>query len=132
MSILLAYYSAMGGPKVAISGQTLVAVSGVPANIYYQLSTDGDVDIRDQTRTLAIEQWIAPASAAPGSYECRATLNSGAISTGTTGTWLALTTNRAWQLITDGSANLTIEIRNAAGTVLSSATVTMSRSTVGP
>jgi len=75
-----------------------------------------------------VEDWITPTSAASGAYEVKATLNSGALTTGTTGSWLALSSTREWTVETSigvVDANLTIEIRRGS-TVLDSATVTLS------
>ncbi len=70
--------------------------------------------------------WIIPNGSAPDDYEVRATVNSGAVSSGTTGTWLPLTSDRSWIVSCAGSgssaaANLTIEIRKGAGAALASA-----------
>lgn len=42
-------------------------------------------------------------SGAASDYDVRATLNSGALSTGTVGAWLNLGTSRNWSCSTDGS-----------------------------
>lgn len=72
--------------------------------------------------------WLLAGSAA--SYDVRATLNSGALTSGTTGSWLNLGTTRSWNVTrtsnVDGTdtANLTIEIRSASSlAVLATATV---------
>ena len=67
--------------------------------------------------------WVSPKAFAPGAYECRATLNSGTLLTGTTGSWLALTSTRTWTCANTASANLTIEIRDASTTVVATGTV---------
>lgn len=63
-------------------------------------------------------------------YEVFATLTSGTLSTGTTGSWLSLGTNRTWSRASTGSlqsATLTIQIRDVATqTVQATATVTLS------
>jgi hypothetical protein len=64
-------------------------------------------------------------------YEARATLVSGTLTSGTTGTWLALSTSRTWQRNSPVSgvltAQITLEIRLAASpfTVLTSSSVTL-------
>lgn len=68
-----------------------------------------------------------------GSYEARATLNSGSLTSGTTGSWLALSSSREWT-VTDSvfdlnpvEAEILVEIRNATTlAVIDSATVTLS------
>lgn len=71
--------------------------------------------------------WITPQGAASGGYSVRATLNSGAVSSGTTGSDLALSSNRVWQCVGAASANLTLEIK-VGGTVRDSVTVTLAGS----
>lgn len=55
----------------------------------------------------------------PANYECRATLTSGTFTSGTAGSWLALTSTRTWSVTQSGSvgtkgAIFTLEIRNAS------------------
>lgn len=69
---------------------------------------------------------VGPSSA----YEARFTITSGALSTGTAGTWLNLGTSRAWTVTrnTVGTSTCqgTVEIRDAATlTVLATATITL-------
>lgn len=63
-------------------------------------------------------------------YEVFATLTSGTLSTGTTGSWLSLSTNRTWSRASTGglqSATLTIQIRDVATlTVQATATISLS------
>lgn len=84
-------------------------------------------------------QWIKNVLAAPGSYEARATLVSGALASlysSPLDTWLALTTTREWAVRTGGfpgdyqSATLTIEIR-ANSVILDSATITLEATETG-
>lgn len=66
------------------------------------------------------------------SYEVKMTVSSGAISSGTTGSWLALSSNRSWA-VTDStqdgnaeSATLSLQIRQVGTTtVLDTATITL-------
>ena len=131
MSILLAAFGAIGGDKISLSGVAAVSVGSGSQTATYTLESDGDV-VR-VTTTLGsadIGDWISPKASAPSDYEVRATLNSGTLTSGTTGSWLALSSNRSWTLTraTVGAAdqvNLTIEIRKGAGATLASATVTL-------
>lgn len=109
------------------------AVSPFIAICNYTWESDGDIiesfEEADVPNTTDRGDWIVPKSAAPGLYEVRATVTAGALSSGTTGTWLALTTTRTWsvQRTTNGtsSCTMTIEIRNNGGAVLGSCTVQM-------
>jgi hypothetical protein len=81
---------------------------------------------------LAADDWVVPKDVAPSDYEVRATLNSGSLSSGTVGSWLALTSNRSWSVSAVGSsssqtADLTLEIRQGAN-VLASAVYSLSAS----
>jgi hypothetical protein len=96
----------------------------------YELQNDGDIiESTSIGGTIDLGDWITPKTAAPGSFECRATVVSGSLSSGTTGAWLALSTSRTWSVTraTSGtsSCQLTIEIRLGT-TVLASATVMIS------
>ena len=131
MSILLAAFGAMGGDKISLSGVTVVSVGAGSQTATYTLESDGDV-VRETTPlgSSDIGDWIDPKANAPSDYEVQATLNSGTLTSGTTGSWLALTSNRSWTLTraTVGAADqvdLTIEIRKGSGATLASATVTL-------
>ena len=74
--------------------------------------------------------WVNPGANA-GLYEARATVNSGSVTSGTTGSWLALTADRTWTRtqtsVGSSSAGLGMEIRRASdGTVVASFTVNLS------
>lgn len=65
-------------------------------------------------------------SGAAGDYEIRATLQSGSVDSGTTGSWLALSSSRSWSIDEASNiqqAELLIEIRDVAtSTVIDSGT----------
>lgn len=74
----------------------------------------------DNSGTLDSYNWITPTTGS-SSYFVRATLIGGSFSSGTTGTWLALTSNRTWSVSQSGAgtrtANATFEISsNSSGT----------------
>lgn len=122
---------------VTVSGEPVadsaVSPSGASASLVFR--SDGTVDsVTNTNGTVQIDastDWIIPNSAAPGSYEVQATLNSGSLTSGTTGSWLALTSDRTWTVSRSGvgtsSANLTIEVRLGT-TVLDSGTYTIEAS----
>ena len=131
MSILLAAFAAMGGDRISLSGVAVSSVGSGSQTATYTLESDGDV-VTATTPGGSIDagDWIDPKANAPSDYEVRATLNSGTLTSGTTGSWLALTSNRSWTLtqVTVGVAtqvDLTIEIRKGSGATLASATVTL-------
>lgn len=137
MSLLAAVFSSM----FAISGTITLDATyaafdlqfGAPATASITFESDGDI-ITVGSFTVDAGDWISPKSAAPGSYEIRATLNSGDTPTGTLGSWLALSSNRTWTLTKPGTllgireCELTIEI-GFGGTVLDSTIVTLTAET---
>ena len=132
MSILLAAFAAMGGDLVALSNPTMIAFSGAPPTLSYTVNNDGTIDRTNGAASGYFEDWLTPTSSAPSNYEIRMTLNSGALTSGTTGSWLALTSSRTWTLATDGAANTTVEIRKGSGATLASVTFDWSRTTFSP
>lgn len=72
----------------------------------------------DNVGPLDSYDWITP-TAGSTTYFVRATLIGGSFSTGTTGTWLALTSNRTWSVSQSGAgtqtANATFEIASDSG-----------------
>jgi hypothetical protein len=123
---------------VSITNQTIVFGQISPNDAYarYQLDSDGKVyeytGTTAGTPTTFIENWVDPTSEA-SNYECFATLNSGSLQTGTTGSWLALTSDRMWGVAVTGigtqTANLTIDIREVGtATNLASATISLEAS----
>jgi hypothetical protein len=116
---------------ITLSGVAISSTGGGSQTATYTLESDGDI-VRFTTPLGSgdIGDWISPKSAAPSNYEVRATLNSGSLTSGTTDSWLALTSNRSWSLtrVVVGAADqvdLTIEIRKGSGAVLATATVTL-------
>ena len=130
--------SAGGGASspVQLTGATLTDNSVTPtdAEVGYQLATNGFEQSYEGIGGAYsnIDYWLIAGSV--GDYECRLTVNSGTAPAGSaTGSWLALSSARAWTLTDSGVAgpaivnNCTIEIRNATTQVVqATATVTMS------
>lgn len=81
--------------------------------------------------TALLYDWLA-SYASPSNYEVYATLQSGTLFSGTTGSWLALSSDREWSVrdaVPDSiseTAVLSLQIRNALTTiVLDTATITL-------
>lgn len=119
-----------GGEIVSISDATPHGNSVSPANATatYSLTNAGDIVHGDGAGTDQGD-WISPKRNF-GSYEVRATETAGTVTTGTVGSWLALSTTRTWTKTrtsdspgTD-SVTLTVEIRKA-GVTLDTATITI-------
>lgn len=131
MSILLAAFAALGGePLISLSNLTIGSSGAGSQSASYTLESDGDV-VATTTLFGSSDQgdWIDPKAAAPGTYEARVTVTSGSLSSGTTGTWLALTSNRTWTVTRDtvgtSTCVFTVEIRKGSGSTLASATITL-------
>lgn len=133
MTGILCMMAGLGGPKLQLSGVTITSntTSPVQASASFELTNAGDVNrVTTLGGTVDIGDWIVPKSAAGSGYECRATVTAGALSSGTTGTWLSLGTTRTWTVNENGgsssSATLTIDIGRAGlSTAIVSATIVL-------
>jgi len=122
MAAVLAVLSGADDPVIDVNAGSYTAQVGVGGS--YTLESDGDVLVNSGLGLAQdIGDWIDPKDEAPGAYEVRATLNSGSLNSGTTGSWLALTSTRTWTCSSTLEANLTVEIRDGAGDVQDSGTV---------
>ncbi len=121
------YFSDFGGDVISLVGATELASDTAPATagVGYQLTSGGleqsGIGTASSILYSTIGDWVTPTGNA-NLYEVRATLNSGAVSSGTTGSWLALTSTRTWtvtrSVIGTSNANLTIEVRRASDSVV--------------
>lgn len=120
--------------RVALSATYSVSdgtASPTNASARFRLASSGDIyRILVNGGTTDIGDWIAPKSAAGGNYECMATVVSGSLSTGTAGSWLALSSDQEWgrNQTTLGTSVcvITVDIRRVGTTTtLASTTVTL-------
>lgn len=103
------------------SGSTATATFTLNSSGVAQATTVGNASTPPAGTTNYTGEWmITPPNSA---YEARATLVSGTLSSGTTGSWLALSTSRAWSVTISvaaggGSATkdctILVEIRDAS------------------
>lgn len=124
MSGVLHAILSAGGWILSISNVT-VADTGAGTDAGYRLNSDGDIRAINSGGNTDIGDWITPkGESIQGIFSARATLNSGSLDIGTTGSWLALTTSREWSTGAGNTANLTIELSPDGGTTVSdSATI---------
>lgn len=116
--ISLAGFNFVGGLGVSIMIATLeLRRDGVLARILDSGSGPATVTF--------VDEWAegSPLGATFGdAYDIRATLDSGALSFGTTGSWLQMNTNRSWGVTQVGSgsqsADVTFEIRRRSDSAL--------------
>lgn len=110
------------------SGYASVSSPGTATN-GYRLDSNGKVYTNDNGTWSYFEDWVTPNGAA-SNYECYATLSSGTLSTGTTGSWLSLGTTRDWTVTRSTlglkSCTFTVDIRKiGTTTILDTITVTI-------
>lgn len=125
-------YAAMGGGTSGGSGSITLnnaspsSTGSGTRTAGWKIDADGYVYTLKQAAYTQQNQWTADAVS---NYEVRATLDSGGVTTGTTGSWLACSTDREWtveETVLDGTsyAYLTVEVRSASTLiVLDSCTV---------
>lgn len=133
MSLIAAIAGTLSAVRVTLSDQSIsdVIVGVGAASASYQLTSSGIVNQITTSGTVALENWVTPTSAAGASYEAQVTVTSGVLTSGTTGSWLALNSTQTWNLTRPNPAGVgsdactfTIEIRQASsGTVLATATI---------
>lgn len=115
--------------RISITGTSVADSAGVGTAVAgFRLNTSGIAEKLVRITYTTLETWLAFGTA--GNYECRATLDFGTLTSGTTGSWLALSSSREWKVEQGApgitSATITVEIRNASTlVVLDSATITL-------
>lgn len=97
-----------------------------PCSVWFELESDGDTE----TSFGFVDDWLV-GSTTGSDWECRATILSGSLSSGTTGSWLALSSDRRWTVsrssLGTSSCSFTLEIgRVGTSTALKSATIQLS------
>jgi len=139
LSLLAAMAGTIGGPRASLSFLTDITdfQAGVDSEASLSVESDGDVvSLTTSGGTIDVGDWIIPKAAAGANYEVRVTVNSGSLTSGTTGSWLSLGSTRSWTayVLSGGgtvSANITVEIRRAGvGSALASATLTISATSI--
>jgi hypothetical protein len=87
------------GPRLSLDFLEDVLDIQVAIEASATLTIEADGDVASETSTLGaadLGDWISPKGAAGSSFEVRCTVNSGSLSSGTTGSWLNLGSNRSW------------------------------------
>jgi len=129
-----AAFAASGG--VSLKDVSIRAFVFDPDDSYagYRIGSDGKTyraagNLLSWSVSPSNPDWVTPNGDA-SNYECRATLLSGTLSSGTTGSWLPLTSTRDWHVlrtfIGTNSASILVEIRPISGSVVASATISLS------
>lgn len=98
---------------------TGLTISPADATAGVNLTSSGNQQDNINGSTTTTNSWVSGDS--PANYDVFATLNSGALTSGTTGAWLNLGTTRAWAVQRTSnvggtnSANITLQLRPAGG-----------------
>lgn len=101
-----------------------------------RVDADGKLYSIATLSSAEVANWITPLTSAGVLYSVRVTVNSGSLTTGTSGSWLTLETDREWTVVQDGgtvgtqTANITVEIRRGSGAALDSATINLTAEVV--
>ena len=83
--------------RINITGTSVSDSAGVGTAVAgFRLNTSGIAEKLVRITYTTLETWLAFGTA--GNYECRATLDSGTLTSGTTGSWLALSSSREWKV----------------------------------
>lgn len=108
----MSFGTLQGSPGTINTIPNAAAASPTPAGL--TLVNDGSWSISG----ASAGNWVNPASSTiAAQWSVKATLTGGSIDSGTTGSWLSLGTSRAWQKNGVGTATLTLEFRDALGTI---------------
>lgn len=129
MALMTAGSGGGGGvATVTLSYQYIAAIFGGTATAAYRLGSDGVVyQALNGGAYTSLETWCTPGAQAVN-YECYVTLSSGTLTSGTTGSWLPLSSNQTWTRSASGGLNfaaeLSIVIRRVGDTAIAaSATI---------
>lgn len=130
------YGTSAGGEVTMEATYTITSIKTVPTNAKILYNTDGSIDQNKAGITTDLGIWwsASPETGIGSDYEIRASIVSGTVSSGTTGSWLALSLQRSWNRLSGAegvfeSVTLTIEIRDVAtSTVQDTTTVTLNAS----
>lgn len=115
-----------GGVPIYVSPTTWSSIGTASLT----MQSDGDlVVVANLGGSPYAREWFAgnPSTGVGSNWEVYATLVSGTLSTGTTGSWLSLASGQSWSKDPTGTAQLTFAFRPAGGTtaIYTSGTVTL-------
>ena len=133
MSVSAFPYGTMSGEQITAEDESVfdVAISPADARAGIQYETDGETLGRKNGGNTSLTDWVTPTSAASGSYEVRCNATGDALKSGSAAlnTWLALSTQRHWEIEVTGigvkSATLTVDFRKNGGSIIKTVTITL-------
>lgn len=132
MGMQMALIGAGDGTVISIANQNINAFVFPPgtAEAGYRLGADGNVYKNENGVFTQVEVWCTPTGNAPN-YEAFVTVTSGVLTSGPTGSWVALSSTRDWvvQESVSGAVNVcdfTVQIRKVGtSTTLDTANVNL-------
>lgn len=95
------------GPAGIVTLAGLDSVAGLITGVPAFLTLHGDSSITTSMDSTGSTKWVRHGS--PANYEHRVTVTSGALTSGTAGSWLAGDSNHTWQANT---CDFTLEVRD--------------------
>lgn len=131
-TISIGSFYGTSAPVITITDQSSYSSAPTPGSATngYRLNSNGKVYTESPSGTFNyIEDWVTPNGAA-SNYEALVTVTSGTLSSGTSGSWVALSSTRDWTVTRSTlglkSCTFTVDIRKVGTTtVLDSATITI-------
>jgi hypothetical protein len=90
---------------ISFAGLTDQTLTDTPSYI----TLDSDRSFYSSSDTTGATKWIV--HGAPSNYEAQVTMDSGTLSSGTVGSWVALSSDQTWQK-NGGSCVFTLEVRD--------------------
>ena len=130
MSFAMAMLMA-GGAILTLTGETIESENSAGAIAGVRINADGTVDQNIDNQFFQINadtDWIIPNAAANDSYQVRATVLSGSLSSGTVDEWLDLDDDRPFSVVATPGNTTTATIRieiGIGGTAIVSADFTL-------
>lgn len=111
------FAAAISEPRVNLGADRTVTDEQVdPATALASFSIESDGDYAENGADAG--DWVLPKGAAGASYEARATVISGTLTSGTSGSWLALSSTRTWTRDRSGVGErvcvIDVEVRHAS------------------
>lgn len=83
--------------RIVLSSQSISQSTGVGTAVAgYRLNTSGIAEKLVGASYSTLETWLS--AGASSAYECRATVTIGTLTSGTTGSWLTLSSSREWSV----------------------------------
>lgn len=134
MSAFAWWLAADSGPRVSLAAAGNVDALNIDpadATAAFSLESDGDIVATENGIASDLGDWISP-KVGMGNYDVKATLLSGTLTAGTTGSNLNLGTTRSWSRaqtsVGSSSAQIRLDITVTGTTtpVLATATITLS------